>query len=166
LENCAALLARLCPARAGIRPEFTCASAEVLAWPPPGETDESPLPISVPQLARRAITARIARLNQPTQRVLQAAAIGAAAIDVELVAALTGLPRAAVEDALAVLEHARLVTFEGHRYAIAAPLIARSSWPSGCYVGSGVSSGCAPLQRSPRDRTSRPACSARSSPRP
>lgn len=64
-------------------------------------------------------------LDQPTQRVLQAATIGAAAIDVELVATLTGLPRAAVEDALAVLEHARLVTFEGDRYTIAAPLIAQ-----------------------------------------
>jgi len=99
--------------------------AEVLSWPPPGGTDDSPLPISVPQLARRAMTARIASLDQPTQRVLQAASIGAAAIDVELVAALTGLPRAAVEDALAVLERARLVTYEGDRYTIAAPLIAQ-----------------------------------------
>jgi len=99
--------------------------AEVLSWPPPGGTDESPLPISVPQLARRAITARVAQLNQPTQRVLQAATIGAAAIDLELVAALTGLPRAAVEEALATLEHARLVTFEGDRYTVAAPLIAQ-----------------------------------------
>jgi hypothetical protein len=99
--------------------------AEVLSWPPPGGTDDSPLPISVPQLARRAITASIAGLNQPTQRVLQAVTIGAAAIDVELVEALTGLPRAAVEDALAALEHARLVTFEGDRYTIAAPLIAQ-----------------------------------------
>ena len=98
---------------------------EVLSWPPAGGTDDSPLPISVPQLARRAITASIAGLNQPTQRVLQAATIGAAAIDVELVAALTGLPQAVVEDALAALEHARLVTFEGDRYTIAAPLIAQ-----------------------------------------
>ncbi len=99
--------------------------AEVLAWPPHGETDESPLPISVPQLARRAITASVARLDEQTRRVLQAATIGAVAIDVGLVAALTGLPRAAVEDALAALERARLVTFEGHRYAVAAPLIAQ-----------------------------------------
>lgn len=99
--------------------------AEALAWPPPGGTDESPLPISVPQLARRAITARVARLDQSVQKVLQAAAIGAVAIDVELVAALTGLPPAAVEDALATLERARLVTFESGRYTIAAPLIAQ-----------------------------------------
>ena len=99
--------------------------AEVLAWPPPGGTDGTPLPISVPQLARRAITARVAKLDQPARRVLQAATIGAAAIDVALLVALTDLPQAAVEDALATLERARLVTFEGSRYTIAAPLIAQ-----------------------------------------
>lgn len=98
---------------------------EVLAWPPPGGTEDSPLPISVPHLARRAITARIARLDQAAQHVLQAAAIGGAAIDLDLVTALTGLPRSAVDDALAVLERARLVRFEGDRYSIAAPLIAQ-----------------------------------------
>lgn len=99
--------------------------AEVLAWPPPGATDDSPLPISVPQLARRAITARIARLDQPTQRVLQAATIGSAAIDVALVVVVTGLSRQAVEVALTTLEHARLVTFQDGRYSVAAPLIAQ-----------------------------------------
>lgn len=99
--------------------------AEALAWPPPGETDDSPLPISVPQLARRAITASIAKLEEQVRRVLQAATLGAVAIDVGLVTTLTGLPRDTVEDALAVLEHARLVTFEGDRYVVAAPLIAQ-----------------------------------------
>ena len=47
------------------------------------------------------------------------------AIDVALLVALTDLPQAAVEDALATLERARLVTFEGSRYTIAAPLIAQ-----------------------------------------
>ena len=97
--------------------------ADVLAWPPASETDESPLPISVPQMARRAITARIAKLDEPTRRVLEAASIGAAAIDVDLVAALTELSPAAVEDALGALEHARLVAFVGDRYAVAAPLV-------------------------------------------
>jgi DNA-binding SARP family transcriptional activator len=98
---------------------------EVLAWPPPGATDDSPLPISVPQLARRAITATIARLDRDAQQVLQAAAIGGTVIDLELVVALTELPRGAVEAALATLEHSRLVTFETGRYLIAAPLIAQ-----------------------------------------
>ena len=99
--------------------------AEVLAWPPPGETADSPLPISVPHLARRAITARVARLDDQARRVRQAASIRGAAIDVELVAALTELPRAAVEDALGALERARLVAFVGDRYAVAAPLVAQ-----------------------------------------
>jgi predicted ATPase len=97
--------------------------AEVLAWPPAGGTDATPLPISVPQMVRRTITARIAKLDAMTRRVLQAASIGSAAIDVDLVAVLTEQPRPAVEDALAALERARLVVFVGDRYAIAAPLI-------------------------------------------
>jgi len=99
--------------------------AEVLHWPPAGETDQSPLPISVPQMARRAITARIAKLEEPTRRVLQAASIGPAAIDVNLLAALTEQSPAAVEDALGALERARLVALVGDRYAVAAPLIAQ-----------------------------------------
>jgi DNA-binding SARP family transcriptional activator len=98
---------------------------EVLHWPPAGETDQSPLPISVPQMARRAITARIAKLDEPTRRVLQAASIGRAAIDVSLLAALTEQSPAAVEDALGALERARLVALVGDRYAVAAPLIAQ-----------------------------------------
>jgi len=99
--------------------------AEVLAWPPSGGTDGTPLPISVPLMVRRTITTRIAKLDAVTRRVLQAASIGSAAIDVDLVAALTELPRAAVEDALTTLERARLVVFVGDRHAIAAPLIAQ-----------------------------------------
>ena len=99
--------------------------AEVLAWPPPGDTDASPLPISVPQMARRAITARIAKLDEPSRRVLQAASIGSTAIDVDLVAALTEQSRGAVENALGILERARLVAFVGERYAVAAPLVAQ-----------------------------------------
>jgi DNA-binding SARP family transcriptional activator len=99
--------------------------AEVLEWPPPGQTEGSPLPISVPQMARRVFVARIARLDDPTRQVLQAASIGATAIDVELVAVLTGQPRASVEHALGVLERARLVTFVDDRYTVAAPLVAQ-----------------------------------------
>ena len=99
--------------------------SEVLEWPPPGGTDESPLPISVPQMARRVLTARIAKLDEPARRVLQAASIGPAAIDVDLVAALTEQAPAGVENALGALERARLVAFLGDRYAVAAPLIAQ-----------------------------------------
>jgi DNA-binding SARP family transcriptional activator len=105
--------------------------AEVLEWPPPGGTDQSPLPISVPVMARRATTARIAKLDEPTQGVLKAASIGPTAIDVDLVVALTGQSRTAVENALGALERARLVAFAGDRYTVAAPLIAQvvlSEW--------------------------------------
>jgi hypothetical protein len=97
---------------------------EVLQWPPPRGTIEAPLPITVPSLARRAIMARVAELDPDSARVLQAASVGALAIDVELVAALVGRPRPEVEHQLAVLERRRFVTFDGERYVIAAPLVA------------------------------------------
>jgi DNA-binding SARP family transcriptional activator len=97
---------------------------DALAWPPPGATDDSPLPISVPQLARRVIAARVGGLDEASRRVLQAASVGAAAVDVGLVAQLAAMPPAAVEDALAVLERGGFVRYDGARYALA-PLVAQ-----------------------------------------
>lgn len=97
---------------------------QVLNWPSPGSTSESQWPISVPSLARRAIMARVAGLDEDSARVLQAACVGSQAVDVALVAALTGRPRGTVEDQLGVLERHRFVTFDGERYVIAAPVIA------------------------------------------
>ncbi len=98
---------------------------EVLQWPPPHNTIEAPLPISVPALAERAIMARLVRLEGDGARVLQAACIGSRAIDIDLVAALTGLPRPMVEDQLALLERGRFVTFDGERHVVGTPLLAR-----------------------------------------
>ena len=97
---------------------------EALAWPPPGGTTESPLPISVPNLVRRAISARVAELDPQSRSILQAASIGPPIIDLELVAGLTGLPLAKVEDGLALLERRRFMACDGDRYAVIAPLVA------------------------------------------
>jgi DNA-binding SARP family transcriptional activator len=97
---------------------------QVLKWPPPGGTSESQWPISVPSLARRAIMARVADLDEESSRILQAACIGSPAIDIDLIAALTGKPCALVEDKLTLLERRRFVTFDGERYTIAAPVLA------------------------------------------
>src|SRR5439155_1366252 len=97
---------------------------EALAWPPPGGTTASPLPISVPNLARRAISTWVAELDPVSRAVLQAASIGPSPIDLDLVATLTKLPRARVEDILAQLERRRLVACDGERFAIIAPLVA------------------------------------------
>jgi len=97
---------------------------EALAWPPPGGTTDSPLPISVPNLARRAISTWVAELDAQSRSVLQAASIGPATIDIDLIAALTGLPAGRIEDCLASLERRRFVACDGERFAIIAPLVA------------------------------------------
>lgn len=98
---------------------------DALAWPRPGVTIEEPLPMSVPSLARRAVMARLAELDEASLQVLRAASIGALAVDLELIAALTGLARERIEDRLAVLERHGLLAFDGERYLFAAPLIAQ-----------------------------------------
>src|SRR5437660_5190929 len=98
--------------------------AEALTWPRPGVTIEQPLPMSVPSLARRAVMARLAELDQASLQVLRAASIGALAVDPELIAALTGLAPERIEQLLAVLERHGLLGFDGERFRFAAPLIA------------------------------------------
>ncbi len=98
---------------------------DVLSWPQPGMTIESPLPISMPNLARRAIVARVAELDEESRQVLRSASIGGSGIDLDLVSALTGLARTRVEDRLALLERHRLVTCDGVRYVFVAPLVAQ-----------------------------------------
>ena len=98
--------------------------ADALAWPRPGMTIEEPLPMSVPSLARQAVAARVAELDQTSLQVLRAASIGALAVDPELIAALTELTSERVDQVLTVLERHGLLAFDGERYRFAAPLIA------------------------------------------
>jgi DNA-binding SARP family transcriptional activator len=96
---------------------------DALEWPAPQATFESPLPIIVPDLVRRAIVARLVQLDPPTRAVLGAASIGDVTLDLELVGALTGVTGALLEDRLAVLERQRFLAFDAGRYAFAAPLV-------------------------------------------
>jgi predicted ATPase len=98
---------------------------DALAWPVPEATLDSPLPISVPALARMAITARVARLDETSQRVLATASVLGLAIDPELIANLTGMPQSRVEDLLPTLERLAFVVFDGERYIFVAPLVAQ-----------------------------------------
>jgi DNA-binding SARP family transcriptional activator len=98
---------------------------DALAWPAPEATLDSPLPISVPALARMAITARVTRLDEASQRVLATASVVGLAIDPELMASLTGMPQSRVEDLLPPLERLAFVVFDGERYAFVAPLVAQ-----------------------------------------
>ncbi len=97
---------------------------DFIAWPRPRATFETPLPISVPDLARLAVAARVAELDEESRRVLSAASIAGGALELNLVAALADVPRDQIESRLAEAERQHLIKFDGKRYAFAAPLIA------------------------------------------
>ena len=96
---------------------------DALEWPAPKATFESPLPMIVPDLVRRAIVARLVRLDPPTRAVLGAASIGDVTLDLELVGALAGVTGALLNDRLAVLERQQFLALDAGRYAFAAPLV-------------------------------------------
>jgi DNA-binding SARP family transcriptional activator len=97
---------------------------DVLAWPPPGRTTEESLPISVPDLVKMAVVARVSALEPDDLHLVRAASVAGPGLDPEVLACTSGLSPEAVEEGLVRLERAGLVTSDGRRYAFAAPLIA------------------------------------------
>ena len=98
--------------------------ADLLSWPPPRETFESPLP-NVPTPVRMAIVARVSALDEEAREVLRVASMGGLALDTELIAQLAEIPEERVEEVVDRLEQARFVTYDGDRFAFAAPLLAQ-----------------------------------------
>jgi DNA-binding SARP family transcriptional activator len=98
--------------------------ADVLVWPRPGQTIDSPLPISVPDLVRMAVVARVSQLDPRDLQLLRTASVGGRSFDVELLAGMCDLAPEALQEALVRIERAGLATFDGFRYAFAAPLVA------------------------------------------
>jgi DNA-binding SARP family transcriptional activator len=98
---------------------------DLLGWPERQSTLESPLPFSVPDLARMAIVARVAQLDENAGLALRAAAIGGRAVDIPLVAALVDQPTDWVEAQLERLEEARFVRFDGRRYVFTADIVVK-----------------------------------------
>ena len=98
---------------------------DLLGWPQEKSTYDSPLPFSIPELARLAIVARISDLGDSALKVLRAASIGGIALNVELIEVLSGLSGAELEEALDSLERHRFIEFDGTRYAFSAPLFAQ-----------------------------------------
>jgi predicted ATPase len=96
---------------------------DALEWPAAHATLESPLPFILPDLVRRAIAARLIALERDTAAAPAAATIGAVALDLELIAALTGMDARGLEPHLALLERQHFITFDAGRYAFAAPLV-------------------------------------------
>jgi hypothetical protein len=97
---------------------------DVLEWPRRGSTIDSPLPISVPDLVRMAVVARVSVLDAADLLLLRAASVSGSALDPDVLSRTTALAPDAVEAGLARLERAGLVANDGRRYAFAAPLIA------------------------------------------
>jgi hypothetical protein len=69
------------------------------------------------------ILARLVQFDPGTKAVITAASIGAVALDLELIGALTAVTGASLDDRLGVLERHRFLVFDGGRYAFAAPLV-------------------------------------------
>jgi hypothetical protein len=97
---------------------------DVLAWPRPGATIDSPLPISVPDLVRMAVVARVSALDPEDLQLLRAASIAGPGLDPGVLERTSGLSGTTVEQGLVRLERAGLVANDGRRYAFTAPLIA------------------------------------------
>src|SRR5207247_999959 len=88
---------------------------DALAWPPPEATFDSPLPLSVPSLARAALVGRIAQLDVDARRVAAVASVLGVGLDLELIAQLVDRPPEWVEERLSQLERASVITFDGAR---------------------------------------------------
>lgn len=96
---------------------------DALEWPVPQATFESPLPMLVPDLVRRAIVARLVLLDPETKAVLGAASIGDVALDLELIGVLSGITGPALDDRLTMLELQHFLSLESGRYVFPAPLV-------------------------------------------
>jgi len=104
--------------------ELVAARADMLAWPPPQLTLESPLPVAVPVVLHSMLLARLGALSAADRRILGAAAVAGLAVDEARVAAMLGLERSDVESALVRLEGAGFVEMHGEGYRFAAALLA------------------------------------------
>jgi DNA-binding SARP family transcriptional activator len=96
---------------------------DLLSWPPPRATYESPLP-DVPAPVRMAILARLSMLDEDARQVLRMASIGGVSLDTGLIGELAEIPEERVEEIVDRLEQARFVAYDGHRFAFAAPVLA------------------------------------------
>jgi len=97
---------------------------DMVAWPPKGGTIDTPLPFSVPAVARHAIQLRLGELSQTTIRVLSAASVLGQSLDFDLISAIVQLSPAEVEATLPECERRHLIQFDGRRHMFAAPIIA------------------------------------------
>jgi hypothetical protein len=74
-------------------------------------------------VVNRALVVRVGELAREHQRLLAVASIGGQALDLELIASVADVSRAELDAALLEFERRHLVTFDGTRYAFAAPIV-------------------------------------------
>jgi DNA-binding SARP family transcriptional activator len=96
---------------------------DLMRWPPPEETLDSPLPFTIPELTRMAIVAGVAQLESNAKEVLKVASVIGSALEPELLAAVCGLSVNETEAAMDELERERFVVYDGERYVFGARLI-------------------------------------------
>ena len=92
-------------------------------WPVPDRTMEGPLPISMPDTARIAIVAQANSLERSTRDVLAAASVLGVEVNVPLLTHVLSDEVEDVEGELYTLERERFLTFNGERFAFAAPVL-------------------------------------------
>ncbi len=97
---------------------------DIKAWPARDATLDQPLPITVPDLARVAIIASFTALAHSTREVVATASLLDLGVDIQLLTKLLGDSVSDVDGELVTLERRHFLTFDGDRYAFAAPLIA------------------------------------------
>jgi hypothetical protein len=103
--------------------EATPSQRVPFAWPYPGATYDSTLPVNISAVVRNAIVARAAKLDEDTIAVLRAASVGGDVLDPALITEVLGLAGARVEAALDRLERERFVTFDEGRYIFTSRLL-------------------------------------------
>jgi DNA-binding SARP family transcriptional activator len=96
---------------------------DLLTWPARDSTYESPLPISVPDLVRVSVVARVGGLGEETINVLRASSMGSLALDPQLITALSKVSDSVLEASLDELERLGFIRYNGRRYAFTAPVI-------------------------------------------
>jgi hypothetical protein len=94
------------------------------AWPRPGATYDSTLPVNIPAVVKNAVAARVAKLDEDSTAVLRAASVAGEIPARPLLAEVSGIPEGRVDEALDRLERERFVVFDGGRYAFTGRLLA------------------------------------------
>ena len=103
--------------------EVSSLREEVMVWPGPNTTLETPVPFDVPQLVRAATMERLRGIDDCARKVLIAGCVANHDLDPTVVEVVAELSPGEIEDALAQLERHHLVTFDGERYYIEAALL-------------------------------------------